>query len=53
LRLICRGCSNQEIALELVISHHTVHRHVANILRKLGQPSRAGAAAYAVAAHLV
>jgi DNA-binding NarL/FixJ family response regulator len=30
------------------VSEHTVHRHVTNILRKLGLPSRAAAAAHAV-----
>jgi len=33
-----------------VLSEHTVHRHVANILRKLTQSSRAGAAAQATKA---
>ena len=36
-----------EIAQQLVVSQHTVHRHVANILRKLGEPTRAAAAARA------
>jgi len=36
-----------EIAARLVVSEHTVHRHMANVRRKLGQPSRAAAAAYA------
>ena len=34
----------------LVLSEHTVHRHVANILRKLGESSRAAAAAHATRA---
>lgn len=47
LRLVAAGLSNREIAGSLVLSEHTVHRHVANILRKLTQSSRAAAAAYA------
>jgi DNA-binding CsgD family transcriptional regulator len=47
LRLVAVGLSNREIASSLVLSEHTVHRHVANILRKLTQSSRAAAAAYA------
>ena len=50
LRLVASGLSNREIASSLVLSQHTVHRHVANILRKLGQSSRAGAAARATRA---
>jgi pimeloyl-ACP methyl ester carboxylesterase/DNA-binding CsgD family transcriptional regulator len=45
LRLVAAGLSNREIASSLVLSEHTVHRHVANVLRKLGQSSRAAAAA--------
>ncbi len=41
------GLSDRDIASELTISPHTVHRHVSNILAKLGVPSRAAAAAYA------
>src|SRR5262249_14459921 len=37
LRLVASGLSNREIAYSLVLSEHTVHRHVANILRKLAQ----------------
>ena len=39
--------SNQEIAESLTISEHTVHRHVANVLGKLGVSSRAAAVAEA------
>ena len=46
LRLVAAGLSNREIAGSLVLSEHTVHRHVANILRKLTQSSRAAAAAH-------
>jgi len=47
LRLIAEGLTNSEIATRLVISEHTVHRHVTNILRKLGVSSRVAATAYA------
>ena len=47
LHLIAEGLSDREIAGRLVISPHTVHRHVANVRTKLGQPSRAAAVAYA------
>jgi pimeloyl-ACP methyl ester carboxylesterase/DNA-binding CsgD family transcriptional regulator len=50
LRLVAVGLSNREIASSLVLSEHTVHRHVANILRKLTQSSRAAAAAQATRA---
>ncbi len=48
LRLLADGLTNRQIAERLVVSEHTVHRHVTNILRKLEAPSRAAAAAYAV-----
>jgi pimeloyl-ACP methyl ester carboxylesterase/DNA-binding CsgD family transcriptional regulator len=53
LRLVAAGLTNREIASSLVLSEHTVHRHVANLLRKLGQPSRAAAAASATRAGLI
>jgi DNA-binding CsgD family transcriptional regulator len=43
LRLVADGLSDAEIAERLVLSPHTVHRHVANIRRKLGLHSRAAA----------
>jgi ATP/maltotriose-dependent transcriptional regulator MalT len=47
LRLISGGLSNQAIGERLCISEHTVHRHVANTLSKLGVPSRSAAVAHA------
>ena len=47
LRLAAKGMSNQEVAASLVISEHTVHRHVANVFGKLGVSSRAAAVAQA------
>jgi pimeloyl-ACP methyl ester carboxylesterase/DNA-binding CsgD family transcriptional regulator len=47
LRLVADGLSDADIAERLVLSPHTVHRHVANILRKLRLHSRAAAAAHA------
>jgi DNA-binding NarL/FixJ family response regulator len=45
LGLIGAGAHNRAIAASLHISEYTVKRHVQNILRKLGVPSRRAAAA--------
>ncbi|MGH8985749.1 MAG: response regulator transcription factor, partial [Acidimicrobiia bacterium] len=47
LRLVVAGKTNREIGAELVISEHTVARHVQNTFTKLGVSSRAAATAYA------
>jgi DNA-binding CsgD family transcriptional regulator len=47
LRLIATGKSNREIAASLVISEHTVARHIQNIFTKIGVPSRTAAGAFA------
>jgi LuxR family maltose regulon positive regulatory protein len=52
LRLIAAGASNAAIAGTLGISVHTVKRHVANVLQKLGASSRAEAGAVARKLHL-
>jgi LuxR family maltose regulon positive regulatory protein len=45
LKLIEAGCSNQDIAGQLVISMPTVKRHISNIYAKLGVESRTQAVA--------
>ncbi len=47
LRLVAAGKTNRDIAVELVISEHTVARHLQNIFGKIGVSSRAAATAYA------
>jgi LuxR family transcriptional regulator, maltose regulon positive regulatory protein len=47
LALIAQGLSDAEIAGQLTLSPHTVHRHVTNILDRLDVRSRAAAIAYA------
>jgi pimeloyl-ACP methyl ester carboxylesterase/DNA-binding CsgD family transcriptional regulator len=47
LALVAEGLSDSEIAEQLVLSQHTVHRHVANIRSKLGRGSRTAAVAEA------
>ena len=53
LKLVAQGLSNPDIAQQLVLSEHTVHRHLANILRKLDLSSRAAAAAWGTRAGLI
>jgi pimeloyl-ACP methyl ester carboxylesterase/DNA-binding CsgD family transcriptional regulator len=47
LALVANGLNDREIATQLVVSPHTVHRHVANIRHKLGRGSRTAAVAEA------
>jgi LuxR family maltose regulon positive regulatory protein len=47
LRLIGEGCSNQDIAGRLVLSLHTVKKHISNIFSKLNVKSRTQAIARA------
>jgi DNA-binding CsgD family transcriptional regulator len=53
LRLVASGKSNREIAAALVISEHTVARHVQNIFAKLHVSSRTAAGAFAFEHDLV
>jgi DNA-binding NarL/FixJ family response regulator len=53
LTLVAAGKSDRDIARELVLSEHTVHRHVANILTKLGCSTRSAAVAEALRRQLI
>jgi LuxR family transcriptional regulator, maltose regulon positive regulatory protein len=46
LSLLTRGHTNLEIAAKLVVSVHTVERHLQNSYRKIGVRNRADASAY-------
>lgn len=47
LRLVAAGKTNRDIAVELVISEHTVARHLQNMFAKLDVSSRSAATAFA------
>jgi DNA-binding NarL/FixJ family response regulator len=53
LRLVAAGQSNRAIASTLVLSEHTVARHLQNIFRKLDVSSRTAASAFAYEHDLV
>jgi LuxR family transcriptional regulator, maltose regulon positive regulatory protein len=52
LELLAAGRTNNEIAAQLVVSIHTVERHLQNAYRKIGVRNRADAAAYIVRTEL-
>lgn len=51
--LIAKGYKNKEIADKLCLSHHTVHTHRRNILKKLGVNSASEVTLYALNAGLI
>ena len=53
LRLVAQGNTNRAIAETLVVSDHTVNRHVTNILTKLQVGSRSAAVAEALRRDLI
>jgi ATP/maltotriose-dependent transcriptional regulator MalT len=53
IRLVARGLTNAEIATHLMLSEHTIHRHVANAMSKLEVSSRAAAVGRASALGLL
>ena len=52
LRLVAAGRTNKEIAAELVVSVHTIERHLANAYRKISVRNRADATAYVLRSQL-
>jgi LuxR family maltose regulon positive regulatory protein len=53
LRLVSQGLTDNEIAVRLVLSKHTVHRHLQNAYAALGCSTRAAAVAEANRLHLL
>ena len=53
LALVARGFTNAEIARQLNLSEHTVHRHLSNSFTALDVSSRAAATAYALSNGLI
>jgi ATP/maltotriose-dependent transcriptional regulator MalT len=53
LALVAKGSTNREISAALVISEHTVARHLQNVFAKLGVSSRTAATAFAFESGLV
>lgn len=53
LALVAKGKTNRQIATELVLSEHTIRRHLQNVFHKLGVPSRAAAIAQALERDLI
>jgi LuxR family maltose regulon positive regulatory protein len=53
LALVADGRGDREIADRLMLSRHTVHRHLSNIRGKLGVSSRSAAVARALSAKLL
>ena len=47
LALLSQGLTNAQLADRLFLSQKTVDHHVSSVLRKLGEPNRAAAAAVA------
>lgn len=53
LRLVAEGRTNKAIAEQLVVSEHTVNRHLTNILTKLGVGTRSAAVAEAMRREII
>jgi ATP/maltotriose-dependent transcriptional regulator MalT len=53
LRLVAEGLTDRDIAARLVLSKHTVHRHLQNAYGKLGCSTRAAAVTRANKLHLL
>ena len=51
--LIASGFTNKEIGVKLYLSHHTIHTHRKNILKKLGIKSTSELTVYAMSVGLI